>query len=79
MPFFQLKLKPRCFLLNWVPGLESGRLSGILTGSEGNSTAWAGGDSGVDWPEDGVVLNTGDVSGDSINLNDERCHVMVMG
>ena len=51
-------------------------MSGILTGSEGNSTAWAGGDSGVDWPDDGVVLNTGDVSGDSINLKDER-HGMI--
>ena len=26
------------------------------------------GESGVDWPDDGV-LNTGDVSGDSSNLN----------
>ena len=53
--------------MNWVPGLESGRLSGILTGSEGNSIG--AGDSGVDWPDDGV-LNTGDVSGDSSNLKE---------
>ena len=48
-------------------GLESGRLSGILTGSELGKSMGAG-ESGVDWPDDGV-LNTGDVSGDSSNLN----------
>ena len=48
-------------------GLDRGRLSGILTGSELGKSMGAG-ESGVDWPDDGV-LNTGDVSGDSSNLN----------
>ena len=38
-----------------------------MTGSELGKSIGAG-ESGVDWPDDGV-LNTGDVSGDSSNLN----------
>ena len=53
-----------------VAGLESGKLSGILTGSELGSSIMGAGDSGVDGPEYDGVLNTGDVSGDSSNLKE---------